>query len=223
MNPHWKMALKGLPGLILGLSVLCLLLMLTVDRAVIDGLRTHQPDWLYHGFGHITRWGDATRYYTALSVTFLLSQCALWLNHAQSISSRLMIFLKRVRNWSVLILIGLITSGLLVNALKITLGRHRPVHWIREGVYGFEPFHGLMHNVNSFPSGHSQVAGCLTMALCLLAPRLSPLWVALGGLIMISRVIELDHYPSDVIAGALLGGLVMFSLYRLGQRRHWTL
>ncbi|MEB3206134.1 MAG: phosphatase PAP2 family protein [Vampirovibrionales bacterium] len=209
-------------------SSICIL-MVYLDRPLIEWLSQHQPDWLYHGFGHVTQWGEASRWFVILGSLLLLSQCAIWLKIPQKIADstpkifkplkNLKAGLLPLRNASLLSLISLLTSGLLVNALKILAGRHRPLHWLRDGVYGFEPLQGLMHNVNSFPSGHSQVAGCVTTSLCLLFPRFCGLWITLGSLIVISRVIELDHYPSDVVAGSALGVAMTLWIYRLASQR----
>jgi len=69
----------------------------------------------------------------------------------------------------------------------------------------------------SFPSGHTLHAVCFT----LLATSYFPEWtgglVALTALIALSRVILGLHYPTDVAAGALLGGLLGFASSMLGE------
>ena len=58
---------------------------------------------------------------------------------------------------------------------------------------------------HSFPSGHTLNAVVLAMSLAFLVPWLAPLalfWIIMMGL---ARVVLGLHYPSDVVAGILLG------------------
>jgi undecaprenyl-diphosphatase len=61
---------------------------------------------------------------------------------------------------------------------------------------------------SSFPAGHAATAFAGAALLSFLAPRLAPAFVALAALIAWSRVYDGVHYPSDVLAGAVLGALV---------------
>jgi undecaprenyl-diphosphatase len=61
---------------------------------------------------------------------------------------------------------------------------------------------------HSFPSGHTLNAVVLAMSLAFLMPLLAPLvvlWILMMGL---ARVVLGLHYPSDVVAGILLGTLI---------------
>src|SRR3954452_9792620 len=59
----------------------------------------------------------------------------------------------------------------------------------------------------SMPSGHSTTAFAVAVAFGALFPRARwALW-AYAGLIALSRVVIAAHFPSDVIAGALVGGI----------------
>ncbi len=79
----------------------------------------------------------------------------------------------------------------------------------------------------AFPSGHSATAVVTYGALALIAARhLGPgarnaaiaAAVALAVLVGITRVYLGVHYPSDVLAGWLLGGLVLAVVWRLAVR-----
>jgi undecaprenyl-diphosphatase len=70
----------------------------------------------------------------------------------------------------------------------------------------------------SFPSGHTLHAVSLTLVLCSYFPQM--IWVLLpfAVLVALSRMILGLHYPSDVLAGALIGGvlaLLSFSMLEL--------
>ncbi|WP_405102328.1 phosphatase PAP2 family protein [Micromonospora sp. NBC_01412] len=61
----------------------------------------------------------------------------------------------------------------------------------------------------SFPSNHSTIAGALAAAVLLLSPRLAWYAVPLAALATFSRTFVGVHYPHDVVAGLLLGALVV--------------
>lgn len=57
----------------------------------------------------------------------------------------------------------------------------------------------------SFPSGHTLHAVCFSVVACASYPQLAPVLYPFALLIGISRPVLGLHYPSDVLAGALLG------------------
>lgn len=67
----------------------------------------------------------------------------------------------------------------------------------------------------SFPSDHATMAGAAAVGLLLVSWRLGAI-AALAAVAMAgARVYIAAHYPSDVLAGLLLGGLVAVALYAL--------
>jgi len=75
---------------------------------------------------------------------------------------------------------------------------------------------------SSFPAGHATTAFAGATLLSYLAPRGTPLFVGLAAAIGLSRVYVGDHYPSDVVGGAVLGAIVALAvivvLRLLGKR-----
>jgi undecaprenyl-diphosphatase len=69
----------------------------------------------------------------------------------------------------------------------------------------------------SFPSGHTLHAVSFTMLLASHFPEWSVLCVAFTGLVALSRVVLGLHYPTDVAAGALLGGGIAFASLRIAS------
>lgn len=65
---------------------------------------------------------------------------------------------------------------------------------------------------HSFPSSHAASAGAAAVALEAVRPGLGI--APLAGLTCVSRLVAGVHYPSDVVAGAVLGALTV----RLGAR-----
>ncbi|UTW06559.1 bifunctional DedA family/phosphatase PAP2 family protein [Pseudomonas benzenivorans] len=115
----------------------------------------------------------------------------------------LCLLLLLARQWRPALLAGtaLLATALANSALKNLFARHRPDVLL-------EPLGSF-----SFPSGHSSAAFALFLLLGILAGRGQPArlrlaWLLLAGLpalaIALSRVYLGVHWPSDIIAGALL-------------------
>lgn len=89
---------------------------------------------------------------------------------------------------------------LLYKALKQRLVRERPFH-AQPGVRAIIP----PLDRYSFPSGHTLHAVCFTTLLGHLDPALLWLAVPFAASVAASRVVLGLHYPSDVLAGGILG------------------
>lgn len=119
---------------------------------------------------------------------------------------------------------NLIATTVLKTLLKWACSRCWPETWIhgnpsliRNGVYGFYPFHGGPA-YGAFPSGHAAVICCVLSILWLSYPRLRWLYATVGGCVCIALIGMNYHFVSDVIAGAMLGsitGVGMTRLFRL--------
>ena len=93
--------------------------------------------------------------------------------------------------------------------LKARIGRERPYAVHAERILcAMAPLDRY-----SFPSGHTLHAVCFTGIASAYLPVLAWLLVPFTLLVALSRLVLGLHYPSDVLAGALIGGgLAMLSL-----------
>ena len=116
-----------------------------------------------------------------------------------------------------LLLLGGVFSGAFYGVGKWLAGRLRPITGIHP--YHFEPFyHGLRGFFNAgnmaFPSGHTCLAFATAATLAYLLPRAAWSFFGVACFVAVERVMELAHYPSDVVAGAAFGILA----YGLARR-----
>jgi undecaprenyl-diphosphatase len=101
----------------------------------------------------------------------------------------------------VVLAIGL--PGITVSVVKRLIGRARPGRFEGSDLH-FAPF-SWSSSLASFPSGHSTTAFAAAVALGALFPRARAALFAYAALMALSRVVVAAHYPSDVIAGAVVG------------------
>lgn len=95
-------------------------------------------------------------------------------------------------------------SGIAADIMKVLFGRARPKLLLNEGIYGFG-FLRFGHEWASFPSGHSATAFSVAVTLSLLFPRFRILFLSAAAVVAASRVVLVQHYISDIVAGSILG------------------
>jgi membrane-associated phospholipid phosphatase len=101
--------------------------------------------------------------------------------------------------------ISMLVAGGVTFGLKAAFGRFRPRE-SPDDPFHFEPFSGHA----SFPSGHTTLAFAAAVALDRETGSRWVPWVGYPAAAMVawSRVHDLEHWTSDVVAGAAIGGLV---------------
>lgn len=95
-------------------------------------------------------------------------------------------------------------SGIVMNIIKQLVGRGRPLVFDRDGAFSSTPFQ-FDYAHASFPSGHATVMGALAVVVAVLAPHARWPVYAICATVAVSRVFVAAHFPSDVVAGFLLG------------------
>jgi membrane-associated phospholipid phosphatase len=94
---------------------------------------------------------------------------------------------------------AVLTAAVVAEVVKRFVRRPRP---------DVVPLLVRIQRTGSFPSGHAATSAAAAAALCLVAPDLAVLWIAMAGAMAISRIYVGVHWPSDVVAGAGLGLVV---------------
>jgi undecaprenyl-diphosphatase len=103
-----------------------------------------------------------------------------------------------------IVAVGDALADLAAEVGKVLVDRHRP----------FEHQLGPPSARHSFPSGHTATSFACATILAAYVPRLRVPFFLLAALIGLSRIYNGMHYPSDVLAGAILGVLVAFGVVR---------
>lgn len=113
---------------------------------------------------------------------------------------------RRWRLYAIAMAAGGLASGLAVQVVKLTISRARPELW-------FGPFFFTESTSSSFPSGHTAGAFALAGVLLFGSPSITVRCAAfaIAGGVAVSRVIVFRHWPSDVVAGAMIG--LMFAWF----------
>jgi membrane-associated phospholipid phosphatase len=208
-TPSWRtLALSGA-----GILVLCLVLMVWVDTPLALFVHTYDQTHFAKVFTVITELGNSTIWY----VLALAGMAVAYVNARRAPSPQASLDLRqRLRAWTFLI-VSLAASGLLINGMKLVIGRARPPALFETGVAGFYPLSDFATSW-SFPSGHSQSIWAAMTALAWIYPPLRMPCLVLAVLVSASRVIVGAHFLSDVIAGAFLAIAVAVAVRHAFER-----
>jgi membrane-associated phospholipid phosphatase len=116
---------------------------------------------------------------------------------------------KYIFNFSFLLITDTICQ-ILTSVLKHFFARSRPFSIIDEDIY---TFFGDCQYCESFPSGHTSSAFCMAFSIGLLYPSLRPILLFYACAVAIARVATTIHYFSDIVFGAYLAFVVVYSIY----------
>lgn len=195
-NP-WPLAPQQI-AIAAGLAVVIfLLVMFLIDAAAIRGV-AHLPRWIVWFFDQITDFGKSGWFLWPLGILFLgLAALPRLPRLPQLVLGAVM-----VRVGFLFVAIGV--PGLFVNVVKHIFGRARPGVGGSLDPFLFSPF-SWPAAYAGLPSGHATTVFSVLVAFGTLWPRGRTLLWVYALLIAASRVAVTAHYPSDVLAGALVG------------------
>ncbi|MDP2689534.1 MAG: phosphatase PAP2 family protein, partial [Deltaproteobacteria bacterium] len=117
-------------------------------------------------------------------------------------------------------------GGIAVHILKAAFERPRMAHSAGAvmKLLSNPSFFDFTGKFNSFPSGHTVAAFSVAYALSKRYPALRLLFYAVAVLVGASRVYTASHYPSDVVAGAVVGVWAGYLITCRGEvKRKWLL
>jgi membrane-associated phospholipid phosphatase len=199
-------------AIVVAAVLLCMLLVdAPVTRAVMQ-----LPRWAIWPFDQITDYGKSGWFLWPLGLIFL-ALAALPAPATRISQAVLAAVMVRVG----FLFTAIALPGLFVAIIKRMIGRARPMVPGHVDPFAFAPFIWRA-DYASLPSGHSTTAFAVLVAVVSLWPRARTVALVYAVAIALSRIVVLGHFPSDVIAGAVVGsvGALMvrhyFALRRLG-------
>lgn len=189
--------------LLLGLSALF------VDLPLAQWLHANVSPGVDHVFEWIGEAGDSGNYAWAVLIVYIAALAALrrgrdgaWIGGYE-----------RVVRGALLLMAAWIAGGIVTGLLKQVVARARPELFFEQGIYGLgHPFQGKPFN--SFPSSHALTAFVLAAAIAVVAPRWRWAVYTLAVLAAVSRLVNLEHFASDVAASALIAMTAVHGLKR---------
>lgn len=153
---------------------------------ILNAIQTIRTDNLDDIMVTVTALGNASIFWISILLVFLTT--------------------KRYKKMGEIITLSFILNIIVVNIiLKIFVGRLRPYEAV-----GFTDLLISHLSDNSFPSGHTSYAFSFVSVLWFLGKSKIMNWymTILAVLIALSRLYLYVHYPSDVLAGAIIGVLL---------------
>jgi membrane-associated phospholipid phosphatase len=196
-----------------GIAIAGVLVLMTIDAAAIRGVN-HVPRWIISAFDDITDFGKSGWFLWPLGLLFIA---------LAALPPVLTPFSQRVMA-AIMVRVGFLFTAIAVPSLFVTIvkrmiGRARPMVGGSLDPFLFSPFAWHAAYAGS-PSGHATTAFAVLVAFGTLWPRARTILLIYALVIATSRVMVMAHYPTDVLAGALvgIGGAVMVRRY-FAQRR----
>ncbi|HEY2184542.1 MAG TPA: phosphatase PAP2 family protein [Xanthobacteraceae bacterium] len=184
---------------IVGGAVAVIVLTMSFVDAWSVSVALRLPPGLIAFFDHITDYGRSGWFLIPIGV-MLMAIAAASMSSVPAMSQRVLA--------AIAVRLGFLFSaillpGLIFTIIKRLIGRARPLVGGSVDPFLYLPF-GWDVEYASLPSGHAVNAFAAATAIGLLWPKTLPLLWAYAVTIAVSRVVLTAHYPSDVLAGAII-------------------
>ena len=108
-----------------------------------------------------------------------------------------------LKNFSVLLFLSVLTTGLLTQIIKHVVGRARPNHSTFQG-YADLKFFSFDSSFHSFPSGHTSTIFVAALVMSLFIPKIKYFYLFFATLVAFSRVVVGAHFVTDIVGGVLI-------------------
>ncbi len=165
-------------------------------RVLTEGRGARDVRWCYS----LNRWGGRPRVTRVFAVVSRLGDGYVW----YALIALLPLFGGDLALLAQLHLAALaLTNVVLYRTLKRWTRRPRPFRRYAGIVAWVAPLDEF-----SFPSGHTLHAVSFTLVACWYVPWLAVVLVPFAVLVALSRVVLGLHYPSDVLAATVIGGVI---------------
>jgi undecaprenyl-diphosphatase len=187
--------------------------MFFIDGPIMRGV-AHLPRSIVWCFDQITDFGKSGWFLWPLGVLFLALAV---LPATLPRIPQLVLAAIMVRVGFLFVAIGL--TGLFDAIIKRIIGRARPLTASVIDPTLFKPFIWRA-DYASLPSGHTTTAFAVLVAFGTLWPRSRTAFLVYALLIAVSRVVVSGHYPTDVLAGAVVGSVGAIMVRRWFALRH---
>jgi membrane-associated phospholipid phosphatase len=192
---------KRLPAIapVLAAIAAILVAMLLLDRWSV-GVVKRFPPGLIAFFDIITDYGRSGWFLAPIGLMLMIVAAAC----APSLAAMSQRVLAAVAVRLGFLFTAILLPGLIFTIVKRLIGRARPLVGGSLDPFLYAPL-GWNVEYSSLPSGHAVNAFAAATALGLLWPKMRPLLWTYAVMIAVSRVALTAHYPSDVLAGAIIG------------------
>jgi undecaprenyl-diphosphatase len=216
LSRPWPLGLGTKTWWITGLAVLVLLAaVLPFDRQISLWVQTW-PLPVRDPLAQITNYGESAWILIPAAALYAITALVALLT-----SWKLM----RTMLWQFAALYAFIFAGvglpsLFTTLVKRLIGRGRPIHFADVGLFGMHA-NWADWTYQSFPSGHSTTAFALAAVLGFLSRRWFYPALVLATAVALSRVSLGVHYPTDVLAGAVVGLIGAYAARALFASRGW--
>ncbi|MBO1110466.1 phosphatase PAP2 family protein [Bordetella petrii] len=201
-------------------AVVLLLMSRWVDVPLTQAIERHMPEQVNEVFDQIGDLGDSEGYILAGLLLYAVSLFGMRRGWACPVRAGF----ERLARYSMLLLATMSVGGLITLLLKKIVSRARPEVLLEQGWHGLGvPFAGDPYD--SFPSSHTLTAFAVAAVIGQIAPRWRLPLLLVAAIVAVSRVVNRDHFLSDVTAAAFIAIMVAHYLapYILGERYRWML